>query len=146
LRLRAAGVQIRYDPEAVADQHYGKTLEGLLEDSFDKGVTAVQFASRRPAALSELRLGSVSAAGRVRRAARASLLPTVERRRAAAGRIAEKLERTPLRRRKLFYAAASDVFFWAGAASALGHDSLVPDLERIRKELGRGPVDLLLHG
>ncbi len=148
LRLRERGVEIRYDPEALAIQSYDKDLRALAADTTQKGHTAVILARAHPAAFAELKLADPWDGSRPWLAVRAVLLRLTRRapglRRmvvaAAAG-----LERLGLWRSPLFYRAVLDYAFWAGVDAALRESTPEGDLERLARELRRGPIDLLLH-
>ena len=56
LRLRAIGVELAYDPAALAHQEYGKGLTGLLLDTLAKGTTTVLLARAHPEVFGDLRL------------------------------------------------------------------------------------------
>jgi glycosyltransferase involved in cell wall biosynthesis len=148
LRLRAAGAELRYDPEAVARQHYGKGLRGLADDTLAKGGTTVLLARTHPEIFGSLRLADPRDSSRPWLAARAILL-RLSRRRAAVSRavfaLAALLERVGFWRQPLFYRAALDYAFWAGVDAEL-RDSDQAELAQLAAELDRGPIDLLLHG
>jgi hypothetical protein len=55
------------------------------------------------------------------------------------------LERAGLWRSPLFYRAVLDYTFWAGVDAELRESTPEGDLERLARELRRGPIDLLLH-
>jgi GT2 family glycosyltransferase len=57
-RVRKAGVQLIYLPNAVAYQHYSKDFSALAHDTIAKGRTAVLLASTHPEALGELQLNA----------------------------------------------------------------------------------------
>jgi glycosyltransferase involved in cell wall biosynthesis len=150
LRLTEAGVELRYDPEALAHQEYGKDFGGLARDTFEKGATTVQLARAHPDAFGALRLAAPGDASRPWLAMRAGLLAATRRRpgvlaRAIAAGI--RLERLGLWRQPLFYRALLDYFFWAGADGELRRSRKEDgELARLAVELRRGPIDLLLHG
>jgi GT2 family glycosyltransferase len=58
VRLRRAGVSIRFDADAEATQHYEKDIGALMRDSRSKGRTAVLLARLHPEVKGELQLGS----------------------------------------------------------------------------------------
>jgi trans-aconitate methyltransferase len=60
--------------------------------------------------------------------------------------LAALLERAGLWRRPLFYRAALDYAFWAGADAELDPALDAGDLASLANRLRRDPVDLLLHG
>jgi GT2 family glycosyltransferase len=149
LRLRAAGVELRFDPEALAHQEYGKDLRGLLRDTYEKGRTAVMLARRHPETFEKLRLAAPRDSSRPWLAVRAALLGLTRRRastRAGFFKLMAVLERIGLWRQPRFYRAALDYAFWAGADAELRNANDDGELARLATELRRGPVDLLLHG
>jgi glycosyltransferase involved in cell wall biosynthesis len=73
-RLRRAGVEIVFAPDALAWQVWMKTPAALMRDTRDKGRTAVQLARKHPATLPELQLGSPGSGSWRWRAARRVLL------------------------------------------------------------------------
>jgi glycosyltransferase involved in cell wall biosynthesis len=149
LRLRAAGVTLRYDSEALARQEYAKDLRGLAADSLAKGHTAVLVARTHPYVFGDLRLAAPGDGSRPWLAARAVLLRLTRRwsdTAAVVFAVAAMLERLGLWRQPLFYRALLDYAFWAGVDDALHDSTDEGDLERLAAELHRGPIDLLLHG
>lgn len=148
LRLRALGVELGYDPEALARQEYGKDMGGLQRDTEEKGRTTVYLARAHPEVFADLRLAAPDDASRPWLALRALLLwatrwvPATARLVFAAGSL---LERLGLWRAPLFYRAALDYAFWAGVESALAESSDSGELTMLAAELHRGPIDLLLH-
>lgn len=148
LRLREAGVELSYDPEALAVQAYEKDLRALARDTTQKGHTAVILARTHPAAFGELKLANPWDGSRPWLAMRAALLwltrrlPALRRGVVAA---AAALERLGLWRSPLFYRAVLDYAFWAGVDRELRESTCEGDLERLARELRRGPIDLLLH-
>jgi GT2 family glycosyltransferase len=148
LRLRESGVEIRYDPEALAIQSYDKDLRALAADTAQKGQTATILARAHPGAFGELKLADPWDGSRPWLAARAALLgltrlaPALRRAVVAA---AAALEWLGLWRSPLFYRAVLDYAFWAGVDAALHESTPEGDLERLARELRRGPIDLLLH-
>lgn len=153
LRLRQAGVTLRFDPEPVAHQEYGKGLRALARDTVAKGGTTVMLATAHPEVFGALRLAAPSDGSRAWLAARAGLLRLVRGRPRVAGGLftaAAGLERAGLWRRPLFYRAVLDLAFWAGADAALPFPSpsaaAADGLPALAAELHRGPVDRLLHG
>jgi GT2 family glycosyltransferase len=149
LRLRKAGVELAYDPEALARQEYGKDLRGLLRDTFEKGGTTVLLARAHPEFFGYLRLAEPRESKRPWLTARAALLWAARRSRAAHRAVfaaAALLERAGFWRRPLFYRAALDYAFWAGADAKLSETDDGGELSALAAELRRGPIDLLLHG
>jgi GT2 family glycosyltransferase len=149
LRLRAAGVELRFDPEALARQEYGKDLRGLERDTLEKGRTTVLLARSHPQVFEKLRLAAPRDSSRPWLAARAVLLRLTRRSPRVAANLfglTAALERVGLWRRPLFYRAALDYAFWAGADAELRGANDKGELARLAAELDRGPLDLLLHG
>jgi GT2 family glycosyltransferase len=148
LRLQDAGVELRYDAEALARQEYDKDLGGLAADTVAKGHTTIQLARSHPGVFAQLRLASPWDGSRPWLAARSVLL-WLTRRSDAVRRIAlwkaVLLERLGLWRAPLFYRAVLDYAFWAGVDAELGESSPEGELEWLAGELHRGPIDLLLH-
>jgi GT2 family glycosyltransferase len=148
LRLAKAGVEFRYDPEALARQEYDKDFAGLARDTHEKGRTTVLLAQRHPDAFDALRLAQPWDGSRPWLATRALLLRLTRARPALTSRVlalAAGLERLGLWRQPLFYRAALDYAFWAGVEVALGESQEGDALAKLATELNRGPIDLLLH-
>ena len=149
LRLRAAGVRLHYDPEAIARQEYGKDLRGLARDTLAKGGTTVLLASTHPHTFEALRLATPRENSRPWLAARAILLWLTRRRAGVATAVfafAAWLERLGLWRQPLFYRATLDYAFWAGVDAKLRDSTSEGELARLAAELHRGPIDFLLYG
>lgn len=148
LRLRERGVELRYDAEAMAAQEYDKGLRELAADTTQKGQTAVILARAHPAVFPELKLANPWDGSRPWLAARAGLLSLTRQIPALRGSVvalAVALERLGLWRRPLFYRAVLDYAFWAGVDAALRESTPEGELERLTRDLRRGPIDLLLH-
>ncbi|HET8814097.1 MAG TPA: glycosyltransferase [Solirubrobacterales bacterium] len=148
LRLRKAGVELGYDPEALAYQTYGKDLAGLQRDTLEKGRTTVALARSHPEVFDDLRLSAPDESSRPWLAARAVLLWLTRRLPATSGfvfALASLLERAGLWRFPLFYRPVLDYAFWAGVEVALGESDDEGELSKLASELRRGPIDLLLH-
>lgn len=149
LRLRRDGIELAYDPEALARQSYCKDLGGLQRDTHEKGRTTVLLARSHPEVFADLRLASPDDASRSWLALRAVLLWTTRRLPATAGAVfaaASLLERVGLWRAQLFYRPVLDYAFWAGVEVALREEDDEGELAELAGELERGPIDLLLHG
>jgi GT2 family glycosyltransferase len=148
LRLRAAGVELGFDPEALAYQSYDKDLGGLQRDTLAKGRTTVQLARRHPEVFGDLRLAEPDEASRPWLAARALLLTLNRRLPATSGGVFalfSALERLGGWRFPLFYRPVLDFAFWAGVDAALRESDDEGELSMLAGELERGPIDLLLH-
>ena len=149
LRLRGAGVTLVYDPEALAHQEYGKDLGGLLRDTVEKGRTTVILARSHPSVFGDLRLASPDDSSRPWLGFRSLLLSATRALPSVTGftfAVASVLERVGLWRQPLFYRAALDYAFWAGADHELRESNDEGELAMLAGELRRGPIDLLLHG
>lgn len=149
LRLRKAGVELDYNPAALAYQEYGKDLGGLQRDTQEKGRTTVLLARSHPEFFGDLRLAEPDEASRPWLATR-SLLLAATRRVPASARfvfgLASLLERAGFWRSRLFYRPVLDFAFWAGVDAALRESNDEGELSKLAGELKRGPIDLLLHG
>lgn len=132
LRLRAAGVRLVYDGDALAYQHYEKDLRGLVRDTEEKGRTAVQLARAHPGTFDQLQLARFDATWPAWRALRNVLLRGGRRIAAAVLLAARLVERTPAAR-PLFYVLLLDYFYWVGVQAGLAAD------------LRDGPIRLLLQ-
>ena len=135
LRLRAAGVRLVYDGDALAYQHYEKDLRGLVRDTVEKGKTAVLFARSHPDAFDQLQLARYDETWPAWRAVRSVLLGADRRWSGVAAAVllgARLVERTPAAR-PLFYVLLVDYFYWVGVQAELAAD------------LRHGPIRLLLH-
>lgn len=149
LRLRADGVALAYDPDAVARQEYGKDLNGLQRDTLEKGRTTVLVARAHPEVFGDLRLASPRDSSRPWLSLRSILLRAAGSAPAtipAAFAVAAGLERIGLWRQPLFYRAVLDYAFWAGVEAELRESNDEGELAWLAGELRRGPIDLLLHG
>ena len=149
LRLRAAGIELAYDPAALAHQEYGKDLGGLQRDTLSKGKTTVLLARSHPEVFGDLRLASPDDGSRPWLAARSLLLSATRRLPAVTGAIfaaASLLERLGAWRSPLFYRAVLDYAFWAGVDAALAESDDRGELAKLAGELHHGPIHLLLHG
>jgi GT2 family glycosyltransferase len=148
LRLRKAGVELGYDPEALAYQEYGKDLGGLQRDTLAKGRTTVLLARSHPEVFGDLRLADPYDASGPWLAVRALLLRLTRRLPGAAPVVFvlfSLLERAGLWRFPLFYRPVLDYAFWAGVDAALRESEDGSELLNLSRELKRGPIDLLLH-
>jgi GT2 family glycosyltransferase len=148
LRLRKAGVELGYDPEAKAIQEYDKDLGGLQRDTLAKGRTTVLLARSHPEFFDQLRLADPDDASRPWLAARALLLWLTRRLPGTATvvfALFSLLERAGLWRFPLFYRPVLDYAFWAGVDASLRESEDGGDLTNLSRELRRGPISLLLH-
>lgn len=148
LRLQSTGVELGYDPLALARQEYDKDLAALFDDTVAKGRTTVQLARAHPEVFSQLKLAQPWDGSRPWLAARSVLLGLARRLTATLPLVRWKavlLERLGLWRRPLFYRAVLDYAFWAGVDAGLRESNPDGELERLAKDLRRGPIDLLLH-
>jgi GT2 family glycosyltransferase len=148
LRLRKAGVELGYDPAALARQEYGKDLGGLQRDTLEKGRTTVLMARSHPEVFADLRLAMPYDSSRPWLAVRAVLLWLSRRApgtTAAVFALFSLLERLGGWRFPLFYRPVLDYAFWAGVDAALRESNDEGELSKLAGELQRGPIDLLLH-
>lgn len=139
LRLRAAGVEMAFEPRALARQWFDKDLVRALRDAQAKGQTAMLVARKHPAMLSELRLGTYDRAGSRWRILRRMLL-VVSRHTRLPQRLLTHLslllERSGVRLPWRYYDLLLDLFFWLGVERP--EDELVSDDDA-------APASLLLH-
>lgn len=148
LRLREAEVELRYDAEAAAVQHYVKSLVGLAGDSREKGHTAVLLTTVHPAAFNGLQLAEYGSGSRPWRALRLLLVAATLRWPVTSKLIltcSRLLERAGLGRRPYFYVFLLDYFYWVGVAEALADAPASGELGALAADLRRGPIRLLLH-
>jgi glycosyltransferase involved in cell wall biosynthesis len=148
LRLRKSGVELGYDPEALAYQSYDKDLGGLQRDTLAKGRTTVQLARSHPEVFPDLRLAKPEDGSRPWLAVRAFLLALTRRRSgttAVVFALFSSMERLGAWRFPLFYRPVLDYAFWAGVDAALRESNDEGELSKLAVELKRGPIDLLLH-
>jgi GT2 family glycosyltransferase len=148
LRLRKSGVELAYDPEALAWQTYDKDLAGLQRDTLAKGRTTVQLVRSHPEVFPDLRLADPDDSSRPWLAVRAVLLWATRRLPATSGTVFalfSLLERMGACRSSLFYRPVLDYAFWAGVDAALRESNDEGELSNLARELQRGPLDLLLH-
>ena len=121
VRLREANVDVVFEPRAVARQSYDKSFAAFARDMRGTGRTAVQLAETHPSAADEVTAfrggprGWPSVRALLVRASRYPLgIPHV-----VVG-LERVLERVAPRHTSLFYALASDYFFWLGVQDAGG--------------------------
>jgi GT2 family glycosyltransferase len=139
LRLRAAGVTLRYDGDALAEQHYDKDLAALAQDTVEKGRTAVLLVRSHPEAFGELQLGGSGEAWPAWRFVRRRLLRAARRRPrlpVAILRLGARLERLGFARSELFYRLLLDFAYWTGVQTALEEDTVADALVQVAAELG----------
>ena len=147
LRLRAAGVELRYDPAALANQEYGKDLRELCADTLAKGATSVGLARAHPEVFGALRLAQPWDASRPWLAARSLLLraarwlPSTTTAIFGFAAIAERLGAW---RQPLFYRVLLDYAYWTGVSAEL-QPADEGDLAALATHLRRGPFNLLLQ-
>jgi GT2 family glycosyltransferase len=122
IRLRDAGVQLAFCPEAVAYQHYEKDFASLARDKTAQGRTSVACALRHPDTVSTLRIGTYRQVSRKWRWIRATLLAASRRFRSLPDWIVRYVrwsERRRARKLQARYRLALDYFFWLGVFEAL---------------------------
>ena len=147
-RLRSAGVEIRFDPDASADQAYTKSLVRLAQDTFEKGKTAVLLAATHPDVFDDLQLAAYKAESWRWSGLRSALLAATRNRpgfKRWVLRFALEAERMRLMQQPLFYRFLLDYFYWAGVEEALRESRPDGPLTLLAAELERGPIGLLLH-
>lgn len=126
LRLTRAGHRFAYEPNALAQQHYDKTLRELAADVESEGRTAVVFARKHPDVLSALPLGGFRRRP-ISVRARLSLLAWLDGWTGGIGeRLLSNVERTELAAsasgdaaRFARYDTLFDILYWLGAEREL---------------------------
>jgi glycosyltransferase involved in cell wall biosynthesis len=120
-RLRARGVVLTFNKDAVAYQHYTKDFAALARDNIAKGRTAVLLAEKHPATRGQLKLGSFTRAPWLKRVLLHTLLSvtrawpqTVD----AVVAIVPILSRVPAPGRMKLLGLALDFFYFAGVRAA----------------------------
>jgi GT2 family glycosyltransferase len=133
LRLLDAGIELRYDADALAQQHYEKDFGGLARDNLAKGRTAVLAATKHPGAFGPFSIDAFrTQTGKWDRSPRwmrirdalVSLtrqLPFLPRLVVSFVKMAERLGAPRLR---TIYGFAIDYHFWLGVAEALEEEGL----------------------
>ena len=120
-RLKAAGVQIVFNAQAVAHQRYTKDVAAVVRDNIAKGGTAVLLASKHPAAITELKLTPHNRGPRWRRLIIDVMLALTRGWAAMPDRVVatmEVVDRFRLPGRDATFALAADYFFMLGAGAA----------------------------
>jgi len=123
LRLRAAQVDIRFEPAARALQHHCKDFAQLAADAEAAGRTAVQLLAKHPNAFAELALGRDYVGTPIWRPIRGVLIACAdrwERLPAVIISFTRWLERRRLRRVTVYFRHVLDFFYWKGAHDAMG--------------------------
>lgn len=121
LRLVRAGVQLVYNPEAGARQHYTKTFSELARDNVAKGRTAVLLARLHPETFDDLKLSTYGLGSRKWRWLRAALLHLADWWPGAPDQVSRFMEwlqqRRPAHLQK-YIGLSLDYFYWVGARAA----------------------------
>jgi GT2 family glycosyltransferase len=122
-RMIAVGARIVWTPQAVARQHYDKTVHELARDVRAEGETAVLFASKRPSAFADLELATWSRHSARHRAVLTLLLragtrwPRLPDRFVTATSLLERLNPPFLKR---WYDLIFDYLYWVGVTQGGG--------------------------
>jgi GT2 family glycosyltransferase len=117
LRLRKAGIALRYCEKALAFQNYEKDFSALARDNLAKGKTAVLFVRKYPEVSSELKIGTYKEESRKWRVARAGLLwlsSVWKKTPDYVLRLVTTMERLHPAHLHVYYRFALDYFFWLG--------------------------------
>jgi len=124
VRLRSAGVEIGFSPEALAEQRYEKSFRQLAADTTSKGRTAVGFAAKHPEIRNDLQLAQFGLGSwRWRLVLRMLLVST----RVAPGTapalvsLTTAFEHRLMRGLDLWYQLLLDYYYWLGVGEALRH-------------------------
>jgi GT2 family glycosyltransferase len=117
LRLRKAGISVRYCKDALAFQNYEKDFSALARDNLAKGKTAVLFVGKHPEVSSELKIGTYNEESRRWRIARAILLWLSKVWKQTPDyviKLVTMIERLHPIHLNVYYRFALDYFFWLG--------------------------------
>lgn len=124
VRLRSAGVEIGFSPEALAEQRYEKSFRQLAADTTSKGKTAVEFAAKHPKIREDLQLAQFALRSWRWRLVLRMLLASTQ---VAPGTatvlvsLTTALEHTPITSLDPWYRLLLDYYYWLGANEALRH-------------------------
>jgi hypothetical protein len=121
LRLEAAGVELVFDPDALAWQHYEKPFAAFARDGVARGRTAVLFASKHPEVVESIKLGEYSQGPLKWRLLRGLLLQLSGVTTRVPGWIIAAVtaaERRGAARLDRWYRYAIDFFYWYGVREA----------------------------
>jgi glycosyltransferase involved in cell wall biosynthesis len=122
LRLQAEAVELTYNAEALAHQHYEKTFAAFARDGIARGRTAVLFAAKHPEVVDRIKLSEYHQWPWRWRALRALLLRLSRVTDRVPGWVVaavERLERWEPRRLDKYYTMAIDYLYWYGALAAM---------------------------
>jgi GT2 family glycosyltransferase len=122
LRLENAGVELMYCVDALAHQHYEKTFAGFARDGIARGRTAVLFAGKHPAIVSQIKLSEYHTGSRTWRLLRALLLQlsrVTTRVPQWIIQLVQRLETWEPSRLEKFYTMAIDYLYWYGVFGAM---------------------------
>jgi glycosyltransferase involved in cell wall biosynthesis len=122
LRLTESGVELVFDEQCRAIQHYTKTFAQLARDTVDKGQTAVLLAGKHPTAYRELQLNSYHQESGRWLFLRGMLLICTRYWRGTLQLvilICGGLERRIPSHMSMIYRFSLDYFYWCGALSAI---------------------------
>jgi GT2 family glycosyltransferase len=127
VRLAGAGVQLVYNAEALAHQHFTKAFAALARDHIAKGRTAVLLARKHPETFPDLKLSLYRQASRKWLLLRAGLLGLSR----VSAEVPDQimlfmawLERRRPARFHHYCFLALDYFYWLGAGSALQENEI----------------------
>jgi GT2 family glycosyltransferase len=138
VRLSKAGVQLVFDSEALAYQHYAKDFAALAHDHIAKGRTAVLLATKHPETYPELKLSMYGQGSRRWRFLRGSLLLLNRTWVNIPEWIICFMKRVERRWPSRFHFCcflALDYFYWLGAKSALRDMSETGQVSTVTNEL-----------
>jgi GT2 family glycosyltransferase len=127
VRLRESGVQVIYNPEALAYQYYEKDFSALARDEISKGRTAILFARKHPKAYPETKLAATyreSPAWRLGRVGLVELSRILPATPNWVARFVRFCEKRRWNRLNMVYRFALDYFFWLGVRDGEDHPVL----------------------
>ncbi len=122
LRLKKAGVQFKFSPQALAYQSYTKDFRSLARDNISKGQTAVLLATKHPETFKDLKLSAyyqVSYRWRFLRGWLLGLSSLFTKLPDLIIKLINLFEKRPGLNMDPYYSLALDYFYWLGVRKAL---------------------------
>ncbi len=120
-RLRQAGIQLVFNAEASATQHYEKDFAALARDNIAKGKTSILLAKLHPEVLTEIKLSTYNQESKKWRLVRSGLLSLTRFFKPMPSviiRFMSWLEKRHPAQLQLYYRLSLDYFYWLGVRNA----------------------------